>query len=336
MAVLAPIDDDLTRRGFVGGTAAFAALFLAGCGSAPAPTAPDTGPINVPHAFGNTVLGNRPERVVTLGWGPTEAALAVGIPPIAIPRGTGNGGDETGLHPWVSRFLADHNLPRPEVLSTNASDAPPLEEIAALKPDPVLATEAGLTREQYDQLTRIAPTVAHPGEAWATPWRDVITISGAALGTPEQADQVLADLDGVTRRAALAHPEFVGRSITVAEVYDGQLLIYTAAEPRGQLLGQLGFSVDSYGSADPWYELSLEEAGSVTSDVLLMYHAGETERQAFETGPAASLMPQIAQGRVASVVGTANVAAVSPPTALSWPWTIDAFVATLAAAVRPS
>ena len=43
-------------------------------------------------------------------------------------------------------------------------------------------------------------------------------------------------------------------------------------------------------------------------------------------------MPQFGRRQVASVVGAANVAAVSPPTALSWPWTIDAFTAALSTA----
>jgi hypothetical protein len=50
-----------------------------------------------------------------------------------------------------------------------------------------------------------------------------------------------------------------------------------------------------------------------------MYHATAAERREFEAGPVPELMPQFGRRQVASVVGAANVAAVSPPTALSWP-----------------
>ncbi|MGM0722819.1 MAG: hypothetical protein ACQEXM_20230 [Actinomycetota bacterium] len=51
-----------------------------------------------------------------------------------------------------------------------------------------------------------------------------------------------------------------------------------------------------------------------------MYHATAAERREFEAGPVPELMPQFGRRQVASVVGAANVAAVSPSTALSWPW----------------
>ncbi|BAK37005.1 putative ABC transporter substrate-binding protein [Microlunatus phosphovorus NM-1] len=79
---------------------------LVGCGqqeqaTQPTPVTSDVlpEPIVIQHAFGSTEVTKTPSRVVTLGWGPTEAALAVGVVPVAIPRGTGNGGDKEGYHP---------------------------------------------------------------------------------------------------------------------------------------------------------------------------------------------------------------------------------------------
>ncbi|WP_224403539.1 ABC transporter substrate-binding protein [Pseudonocardia sp. ICBG1034] len=331
--LLLPIDDDLNRRAFVAGSAAFLGLLAAGCGPAsPAPVDGGVGHRSVAHAFGTTEITGVPGRVVTLGWGPAEAALAVGVVPVAVPQGRDNGGDESGLHPWTAEHLRTHDLTRPAVLSSGAADDPAPEEIAALRPDLILATEAGLTTQQYAVLSRIAPTVAHPGEAWATPWRDVIRISGHALGRPAESERVLTALDERTRAAALAHPEFVGLTITAATTYEGALIVYTASEPRAQLLAQLGFVVDSYGATANELDMSFEEAGRIDSDVVLMYHATEAERREFEAGPVPELVPQFGRGQVASVVGAANVAAVSPPTALSWPWTIDSFTAALSTA----
>ncbi len=289
---------------------------------------------SVEHAFGVTELSGSPDRVVTLGWGSTEAALALGVEPIAVPNGEGNGGIDGGLHPWVVDHLDEEGLEEPTLLSVNAGAEPPYEEIAALEPDLILAAEAGLDDEQYERLSKLAPTIAHPGEAWETPWRDVVTLAGEALGSPDEAEEALEDIDALTASAAQDHPEFDGLSITAALVYDGELNIATASEPRSQLLEELGFSVDSYGETGPWHELSLEEADEISSDVLLMYFQSEAERREFEQGPAGAILSQYRDGRVATVVGAANVAAVSPPTALSWSWTIDDFVDELARAAE--
>ena len=36
----------------------------------------------------------------------------------------------------------------------------------------ILAPYSGITEEQYELLSEIAPTVAYPDEPWTTPWRE--------------------------------------------------------------------------------------------------------------------------------------------------------------------
>lgn len=314
------------------------AIPLTACGSSTesvtddSPAATETS-IIIEHAYGQTELPAQPERVVTLGWGTTDAALALGVTPVAIPIASGVGEDDNGLLPWVNEYLEENDIAVPDLMSDMYD--PQYEEILSQDPDLILATEAGLTEEQYARLTEIAPTVVHPGEAWATPWREVFEISGAALGKPDEAAEILEDLDTLTLGAAEEHPEFGDYSISVlASSDDGGLIVFTEGDPRAQLLEQLGFTVDSYGETSSGFQLSGEEAGTITSDVVLIYYGSEDERQEFESGPVAALLPQFEQGRVASVVGAANRAAVSPPTALSWPWTIDSFVQALSEATR--
>ena len=72
--------------------AAAAALTLAGCSAAGSEGAESsaasdgTFPVTIEHAFGETEIPEAPERVVTWGWGSTEAALAVGVVPVAIAQ----------------------------------------------------------------------------------------------------------------------------------------------------------------------------------------------------------------------------------------------------------
>ena len=90
------------------------------------------------------------------------------------------GGDKEGVLPWNREAIEKAGAEMPTILSE--SEEPPYEEFIAAKPDVILAHYSGITEEQYDKLAAIAPTVAYPEEAWATPWRDVITTTGEVLG----------------------------------------------------------------------------------------------------------------------------------------------------------
>ena len=72
--------------------AAATALALSACAGASADStgtdaateSADGFPITIEHAFGETVIEDAPERVATWGGGSTEAAVAVGVFPVAI------------------------------------------------------------------------------------------------------------------------------------------------------------------------------------------------------------------------------------------------------------
>src|SRR3546814_21059387 len=84
----------------------------------------------------------------------------------------------------------------------------------------------------YELLSAIAPVVAYPGEAWATPWQELIEIVGNSLGRSDEAQDLLADIDAQVAEQAAAHPELEGK--TVAMVWDaaGTFYVYKAADPR--------------------------------------------------------------------------------------------------------
>ena len=46
------------------------------------------------------------------------------------------------------------------------------EAISDSNPDIILAAYSGITQEEYDLLSEIAPVVAYPENAWQTLWRD--------------------------------------------------------------------------------------------------------------------------------------------------------------------
>jgi len=327
---------------------------LAGCGSAG--TGPDTDlpaddagatddttagaadgafPVTIPHAFGETEIPAEPKRVVAWGWGSADAALALGVVPVAIPF-QAYGGDEDGVLPWVADELEALGAETPTVLPDSAEA--PVEAIAEMEPDLILATYSGITAEEYELLSAIAPTVAYPDQAWSTPWRDVIETTGRALGRSDAAATVLADIDAAIAAKAAEHPEFKG--VTVAQTWDvgDTFYVYSPADPRVEFTEDLGFvtapsvtELDT-GESTFYFTLSHENLDQLTSDLLIAYADTQAELDAFLASAPAQAMPQVGAGAYAGVVGKAFIASVSPPTALSLTWGLDDYVGILAEA----
>lgn len=57
--------------------------------------AQDVFPVRVEHAYGETVIPAKPQRIVTWGWAGQDAVIALGEVPVGIPY-FGYGGDENG------------------------------------------------------------------------------------------------------------------------------------------------------------------------------------------------------------------------------------------------
>lgn len=328
----------LSRLPAIAAVAAAAALALSSCAVTPDDTTGTADSITIEHAFGETVIEGTPENVVTWGWGSADAAIALGVVPVAIPY-QGYGGDEDGVLPWVREALEEQGAEIPTILPDSAEE-PPYEEIAEADPDVILAVYSGITEEQYELLSEIAPTVAYPDVAWSTPWRDVVTTVGEVLGKDAEAEQVLAGIDAELAAQAEAHPEFAGKSIAAVWDVAGTFYVYKDADPRVEFLFDLGFtnpaSVDELANGDStfFYTLSYETLDQLESDLVLSYSDTQAEADAFVASSHGLAIPAVASGNVATVVGTEFIAAVSPPTALSLSWGLEELVAALSAAVK--
>ncbi|MFP5321623.1 MAG: ABC transporter substrate-binding protein [Acidimicrobiia bacterium] len=303
----------------------------------PASTSESAFPVTIEHALGTAEIEAAPERVVTWGWGSTDAAIALGVVPVAMPH-QAYGGDEQGVLPWIRERLEADGAELPTILPD--SQEAPIEAIAAARPDLILAPYSGLTQEEYDLLREIAPTVAYPEAAWATPWRDTIELVGEALGRPDDAAQLLADIDAAVAEQAAAHPELDGKTVAMVWPAPDTFYVYKPADARVAFTLDLGLvsapSVEALEgdatTADTfYYEVSHEQIGALESDILVSYADTQEQADAFLAAPAAQQMAQVRDGRVAQVVGTEFIAAVSPPTALSLTWGLEEYVEILSA-----
>ncbi|WP_104130111.1 iron-siderophore ABC transporter substrate-binding protein [Cryobacterium sp. N21] len=320
--------------------ASILALGLGGCTAAATAPAADTAasgsfPVTIEHAFGETTIDEQPTRVVAWGWGSADDAIALGVIPVAIPFQS-YGGDKNGVLPWISDALKGQEMP----VVLPDTEEPPYEDIAAAAPDVILAAYSGITEEEYNLLSKIAPVVAYPGDAWATPWRDLIEITGTALGKSTEATALLASIDTEIADQAAAHPEFAGKTIALTSDSDGTFYVYKKEDPRVAFTLDLGFvnapAVDELATdeASFYYTLSYEQLDQLSSDLLVNFGSTQEQSDAFLDASYSQAMPQVQAGTVASPVGAAFISSVSPPTGLSLSWGLDDYVTLLAAAVN--
>jgi iron complex transport system substrate-binding protein len=323
-------------------------LVLSGCAGAAAPessgshdaAASDGFPVTFEHIYGETTLDEAPERIATWGWGATDAVLALGVVPVAIPSSEYGGGDDL-ITPWVDEAVTELGGEPPVILDNSAYELS-VEELLATDPDLLIASYSGLTQEEYDAVTGAGIPVIAPEEAlWATPWRDVITDTGRALGLADEADAVLADLDQQIADAAAEHPEFDGLSIAYADDDVDTFYLYLPADPRVEILEDLGFtSADSVTALDSgestfYTTVSSENLDQIDADVLFTQAEQQADIDDFLASDRAALIPAVGTGAVAAIVGEENVAAISP-TALTLPWILPDIVEQLAAAAAAS
>ncbi|MET0317852.1 MAG: iron-siderophore ABC transporter substrate-binding protein, partial [Rhodococcus fascians] len=153
--------------------AAIASLALAGCSTsdtaddnAATPAAEGSFPVTVDHMYGETTVDALPERVATWGFGTTDAVLALGVVPVAIPSAEYGGGDDL-MYPWVSDAIEDLGGQTPVLLDNSAYELP-VEQLLATDPDVLMAPHSGLTQAEYDAVTAAGiPVVAPPEELWS-------------------------------------------------------------------------------------------------------------------------------------------------------------------------
>ena len=140
--------------------------------------------------------------MVSVGYTEQDALLALGITPVAVTDWYGD--QPFATWPWAQEALGDAE---PEVL--DLTDGFQFERIAALKPDLIIGTNAGLDDTSYGLLSEIAPTIAHPEGAplYFSPWDEQARLIGAALGRSTEMDAVIADIEQQFSEAAAAHPE---------------------------------------------------------------------------------------------------------------------------------
>ncbi len=294
-------------------------------------------PVTISHAYGETTIEAEPLRIVTWGWANEDAVIALGVIPVGMPFQSYGGGDN-GIQPWIEDALAAAGADAPVILSS--AEGPPVEQIAALEPDLILAVHSGITEDQYAQLSGIAPTIAYPGMAWSTSWQDLTTIVGKALGKEDEAKALVEDTTAWVAAEFAKYPALSEVTFASANDYDGSIAVYAPLDSRMLFLTDFGMNMNpSVAGLAPnedafYYSLSYELFDQLEADIFVTYYEDQASLDAWLATPQAQTYPPIANDGLAALVGTSNVAAVSPPSILSLRWGLSTYLDVLGAAAE--
>ncbi len=230
------------RRGFLRAGAAAGLLVFAApaaCSSHKSPPASSGGggPLTITHAFGETTIPQPPKRVVSAGFTGQDDLLALGIVPVAVTNWFGD--QPFGVWPWAQPKLGNA---KPVVL--NLDNGIQVQQIAALKPDLIIATDAGLDQDTYQKLAAIAPTLAQSdGDAFFEPWKDQAKAIGQAVYQSGQITSLINGVDKGFTAVADKYPQFKDKRVVLLQgrLHDDNVVATTGW--RTEFLTQMGLTI---------------------------------------------------------------------------------------------
>lgn len=355
----------LSRRSFFAAGGSGLTLLLAACSTGPAdggasagsgsassassassaPTEGGAFPVTVEHVYGTTEITEAPTRVATVSWVNQDVVLALGVVPVGMAA-VEFGGNAQQSTDWFDAKLEELGGERP--VTWSEADGIDAEAIAAVQPDVILAVYSGITQEDYDRLSKIAPTVAYPKDvpAFGTPWRTTTEVIGRVLGREQQAQDLVADVEGRIADAAAQHEALSGTTFlygTVDPAAADQISLYTDVDNRPRFLEDLGMEqapvVAENAEDDTAFYItwSPERADELESDVLVSWAQSEEVREAIESDPLLGSIPAVQAGGLVLQTDDQEVLSVSAISPLSIPFALEKVVppiAEVAAAAR--
>ncbi|THF74841.1 ABC transporter substrate-binding protein [Cohnella fermenti] len=230
----------------------------------PATTPADSGSeqaeATIKHDYGETTIPANPKRIVSIGM--EDMLLSLDVPLVQAFSTDGY---------YLDAQIKEKGIP------INSSFDINLEAIAAAAPDLIIMNTYMTDQAGYEQISKIAPTIAFIRDNW----QSVIVDIGRALGKEDAAQSVLQSYRDQVEQAKASIVQAVGEGKTVAFIrpstkdveLDFPEWTWTAA-----LYNDLGLSPDpkvlefQQSSADDWggTMLSLEKLPELTADYLFM------------------------------------------------------------------
>ncbi len=345
----------LLRTGAGLGAAALSAVVLAACAtgpaggtastSAPAQSGSASFPVTIKHVYGETTIKAQPQRVATVAWVNDDVAIALGVVPVGVPK-VEWGGNDKGSTPWKDAALeklgASFGTAKAPAMYSEA-DGINFTELAKTNPDVILAAYSGLSKDDYQKLSKIAPVVAYPELAWGTPWETATTMIGKALGKETEANELVKNVEQQIKDKAAAHPAIAGKSFIYGNLEPAKgdgVNVYTANDNRPRFLSSIGMTLapvvadKSKGSKEFFLPWSAEKANELASDVFVTWVPDAKTTDAIKKDPLLGQIPAIKKGAFVAFEDKTVTLATSAASPLSLPWALDTTLDQIAAAAE--
>lgn len=311
------------------------ALFaLAACSSSPSgggggqePAGSGQFPVTVEHKYGSTEVARAPQKVITLGYTDPDSLLAVGVAPVGIvnwfvvpPPNNKWQWQEAGYAGAV-----------PEEVGKR--DEYNLEKIAQMQPDLIIAGYSGMTQAQYDQVSKIAPTVAQPKgyPDFTAPWQVMSKHIMKAVGQEQRADELVAQTEARIKQVADAHPQWKQQTAVAAQLSDPNYAVFAKGDIKADFLSALGFQAppqiaqEAAGKSD--ITVSPERVSLLNQDKLFFFARNPGVEQQIRAKPEFAALPVVQQQRVEFLYTTEPMAAaLGYGSVISFPYLLDQIV----------
>jgi len=330
---LAPVGAHRTRREFLGMAGVAGLTLTAACSGSGGSGSAGSGATTIKHVFGETLLSAPPTRVVSAGLTEQDDLLALGVVPIAVT--TWFGEQPFGVWPWARPALGDA---QPALL--NLDNGIQIEEIAGLKPDLIVAVNAGLDAETYRKLSEIAPTIAQAGdEAFFEPWKNQATTVATAVFRKDEMSRLVDAIDQRFAAVAQSNPSFTDRTAVLLDGrFAGDAITATIDGWRIDFLTAMGLAIPESITASPsnggQAMIARDELAAAVedADILIWCTDSDAEQSALLADPAVAELRATARRRNVFTPPelSAAIAFASP---LSYPLVAEQLPALLARAL---
>lgn len=188
--------------------------------------APGVFPRTIRHAFGETTIETKPERIVVLDAGELDTAMYLGIVPVG------------SVEFEASRFPEELAERSKAITIVGTLAEPDIEAILALKPDLIISSKLRHDETIYTLLAAIAPTVfaLQPGVTF----KHNFALYAQAMGMEVEARAFIDRYDNAVRALNAKLP--VPRPTTaIVQIRSDQVRYYQRANFLGLVLTDLGF-----------------------------------------------------------------------------------------------
>ncbi len=296
-------------------------------------------PIEIEHAFGKTVIESKPERIATVQWANHDVALALGVVPVGFSEANFGVQDGSGLLPWTTERLEELGEKNPNVFRD--TDGLDFEAISDSNPDVILAAYSGITQEDYDLLSQIAPVVPYPKAPWATTWREQVLYNAKGMGMEKEGEQLIQDTEQLIQEKLEGYSQIKDKKVvwTNFSAQDlSQLHIYTPVDARVSFLYELGMeypdSIKEQITEPNSYSLKLsaENVEALYDADIIIGYGDDALLATLQADPLIGQIPAIKRGSVAFINSDSPIVAAGTPNPLSIAYTIDEYLALIGSA----